>query len=193
MRRAEPFSGWISAFQETRLRGFSPFPAPEHSPFRGCLTQTALHPGNRASVMRIKVLSRWGLGSGFTRTAQAFSPPTPHSRKHVPLHASFLRIIVFSGWGLGRGFTRTAQPFSPPTPHSGKHVPLHASFSRINVFSGWGLGRRLFQKGGLPSVPLTFLTSGRRRQRWPALPIHGRPRFPSGRRSRRIPVRRRPW
>ena len=44
-----------------------------------------------------------------------------------------------------------------PALHSGSLACTLYFATRIKVFSGRGLGRRLFQKGGLPSVPLVSL------------------------------------
>ena len=93
--------------------------------------------------------------------------------------------------GAGERLSTPRCPSPPPTPHSGKHISLRTFVLWIIVLSGRAREGPFSERPPLDRTPL--VTSGRRRQRWPALPIRGRPRSPSGRRSRRIPVRRRPW
>ena len=59
----------------------------------------------------------------------------------------------------GSGDERSSFVSFEPRLSSENHISICCSVTRIRPFSGRGLGRRLFQKGGLPSVP-------------PALPPH---------------------
>ena len=63
-----------------------------------------------------------------------FSPTCPPQKDGIPAFLSFV-----------------------PALHSGSLACTPYFATRIKVFSGRGLGRRLFQKGGLPSVPSASL------------------------------------